>query len=150
MYRLVLLALCSVVAMPAPVKAESQDACAIWLCLPGGFPTGCGGAYSEFKHRIKKGKPPLPPLSSCTVDGKTDGHYQLGYEVWEECKAGYVLREDPNGNGHKSAKCYEESCAPEEYRSDYFYCQSHEAVRRVKPNYVKMWVDGEYLGQFFY
>ena len=57
--------------------ASSQDACAIWICLPGGFPSGCGGAYSEFKKRIKKGRDPLPKLSTCTTGPngeKIDGH----------------------------------------------------------------------------
>lgn len=27
---------------------------------------------------------------------------------------------------------------------------SYQAVLRPKPNYVKMWVDGDYLGQYFY
>ena len=41
---------------PSPGYSASQDACAIWICLPGGFPSGCSGAYSEFKKRIKKGQ----------------------------------------------------------------------------------------------
>ncbi len=136
--------------LPAAAKAESQDACAIWLCLPGGFPSGCSGAHSEFKHRIKKGKPPLPPLANCTVDGKTDGRYEMGREIWEACKDGYVLRESSQSGGREEAKCYEKNCAPEGYRSSRYYCESYEAVKRMKPNFVKMWVDGEYLGQFFY
>lgn len=151
MRNLVLLSLVAVLWLPVAARAESQDACAIWLCLPAGFPSGCSGAYDEFRHRIKKGRPPLPALSSCSEDGKTDGHYQLGYEIWEECKDGYVLREAPQGSWRQAARCYEESCAPEQYQeSNYYYCQSYDAVRRAKPNYVKMWVDGEYLGQFFY
>lgn len=47
--------------------AESQDDCAIWLCLPAGFPGGCGGAYSAFKDRIKHFRPPLPDFASCSV-----------------------------------------------------------------------------------
>ena len=37
--------------IPDASYAASQDECAIWLCLPGGFPEGCGGAYSAFKCR---------------------------------------------------------------------------------------------------
>lgn len=151
MKKIVFVMLCVLTVLPlSPAKAASQDACAIWLCLPGGFPTGCSGAYSEFRHRIKKRKPPLPNLSSCTVDGKTDGHYQLGYEVWKPCESGYVLRERKD-EWQQEAKCYKQSCAPEDYRNDDdFYCESYDAIKRVKPHYVKMWVDGDYLGQFFY
>lgn len=38
----------------APESQASNDDCAIWLCLPTGFPSGCGGAKSAFKKRIKK------------------------------------------------------------------------------------------------
>ena len=36
-----------------PAFAASQDECAIWLCLPGGFPQGCGAAHSAMIKRIK-------------------------------------------------------------------------------------------------
>lgn len=47
--------------------AASQDECAIWLCLPGGFPSGCGAAHSAMVSRIKDGKSPLPAFSACSV-----------------------------------------------------------------------------------
>ena len=34
------------------VQAASEDECAIWLCLPGGFPSGCGGAKSAMLKRL--------------------------------------------------------------------------------------------------
>lgn len=52
---------------PTPAMATSQSECAIWLCLPSAFPAGCGAAFSAFKNRIKKFRPPLPPFSSCAV-----------------------------------------------------------------------------------
>ncbi len=45
--------------------ASSSDECAIWMCLPTGFPSGCDGAKSAFKHRVKRHKSPLPSFSSC-------------------------------------------------------------------------------------
>ncbi len=132
--------------------ASSQDACAIWICLPGGFPSGCGGAYSEFKKRIKKGRDPLPKLSSCTTgpNGETiDGHYQLGYERFEPCNEGFVLRERQQGYRVTQGLCYRTGCAPQQYRENN-RCESYQALIRPKPNFVKMWVDGEYLGQYFY
>ena len=50
-----------------PAMAASDADCAIWLCLPTGFPSGCGDAKSAFKKRIKHLKPPLPNISSCLV-----------------------------------------------------------------------------------
>ena len=55
-------------ALSIPVFAADQDDCAIWLCLPTGFPSGCSGAKSAFKKRIKHLRPPLPDLMSCGVD----------------------------------------------------------------------------------
>ncbi len=46
-------------------NAASTDECAIWMCLPTGFTTGCDGAKSAFKKRIRKRKSPLPSFSSC-------------------------------------------------------------------------------------
>ncbi len=66
--KLTILALLAVFVLnPSLGNSASQDACAIWICLPGGFPSECSGAYSEFKKRIKKGRDPLPRLSSCTT-----------------------------------------------------------------------------------
>ncbi len=132
--------------------ASSQDACAIWICLPGGFPSGCGGAYSEFKKRIKKGRDPLPKLSSCTTGPngeKVDGYYQLGYERFEPCDEGYVLREKQQGYRATQGLCYRTQCAPGQYQEN-DRCENYQALIRPKPHYVKMWVNGEYLGQYFY
>ena len=129
-------------------NAASEAECAIWLCLPGGFPTGCTAAHSAFKSRIKKGKPPLPDLSACSIgsDGKSsNGRYEMGHEYFEPCKEGYVLRQTGYGIA-SSGRCERKFCRGES-------CQvqdSYEATRRSKPSYVKMWVDGQYLGQFFY
>ena len=132
--------------------AASQDACAIWICLPGGFPSGCGGAYSEFKKRIKKGRDPLPRLSLCTTGPngeKIDGYYQLGYERFEPCEDGYILRERRQGYRATQGACYLTRCAPSSFQEN-SSCEYYEAVIRPKPHYVKMWVNGDYLGQYFY
>lgn len=51
-----------------PAQAQSQDECSIWLCLPGGFPSGCGAAHSAMVSRLKNWKPPLPDFGSCAVN----------------------------------------------------------------------------------
>ncbi len=51
-----------------PTPAASQDECAIWICLPSGFPSGCGAAKSAMRDRIKDMKSPLPNFSSCAVN----------------------------------------------------------------------------------
>ena len=51
----------------APVKASGDAECGIWLCLPTGFPSGCGESKDAFKKRIKKFKPPLPSFIGCMI-----------------------------------------------------------------------------------
>jgi len=145
----------------SPAKAASRDACAIWLCLPGGFPQGCGGAYTEFKHRIKKGRPPLPDLSSCTIESdgeKFNGRYQLGFEEYYPCEDGFELKIKYESEGDNWARCVSKNYLSCSYREGaqiirrdenlcYYY---YTAKSRPKPNYVKMWVDGQYLGQFYW
>ena len=134
-----------------PAMAESEDACAIWLCLPGGFPQGCSDAYAEFRHRIKKRRPPLPDLSSCTTGPngeRINGRYQFGYERYLPCEEGFILLE--NQEVSYQASCYKEECVSSIYRQNYDECENHEAKRRLEPSYVKMWVGGQYLGQFYY
>ncbi|WP_223866409.1 conjugal transfer protein [Candidatus Enterovibrio escicola] len=54
----------------SPTAYAASDAdCSIWLCLPTGFPSGCGVAKNAFKKRIKKFKSPLPNFSSCLLKG---------------------------------------------------------------------------------
>lgn len=60
-------------ASPAPARAASVNECAIWICLPGGFPGGCEAAYAAMIARLKNLKPPLPDFSGCSKDGGDNG-----------------------------------------------------------------------------
>lgn len=138
-------------------KAESEADCAIWICLPGGFPSGCEAAYREYKGRIKHGRPPLPKLSSCTTGPngeKIDGQYELGYERYEFCKAGFFLKDSPDQDRYGTALCVKNECRNGSIDGGggggIGSCESYQAIKRQKQNYVKMWVNGDYLGQFFY
>lgn len=68
--RLILSTMLAVSMVPTSYAA-SQDECAIWLCLPTGFPSGCDGAKKAFRHRMRHFKPPLPAFSSCNVGSNT-------------------------------------------------------------------------------
>ena len=50
-----------------PCYAASQTDCGIWLCLPTGFPSGCGAEKAAFLHRMEHFKSPLPSFASCSV-----------------------------------------------------------------------------------
>lgn len=55
-------------SIPATSQAASKDECAILLCLPQGFPNGCSAAKKAWQKRLRKGKSPMPDLSSCTIE----------------------------------------------------------------------------------
>ncbi len=150
---LVLILIAVTLGVEKPSYAASQDECAIWLCLPGGFPQGCGAAHSAMIKRIKKKKPPLPSFGSCSEGGS--GNYRMGYEPFEPCKQGFELNIDDNNN-EQSARCVSNNV--------YQYCRNqtdveiqydnntcyYQAIKRPKPYFVEMWVSGDYLGKFFY
>lgn len=135
------------------IFAASEADCAIWICLPGGFPSGCAAAHRAFRDRVKHGRPPLPELWSCSSGPngeRASGDYQIGREIFESCASGFILREDYR-SGSPKGKCYMARCAPDRYmESNQTYCKNYEAVQRAKKNYIRMWVNGDYLGQFWY
>ncbi|OKP21804.1 hypothetical protein BSQ40_25610 [Serratia fonticola] len=60
---------------PKVSMAASQDECAIWLCMPAGFPgSECNAPHNAMIKRIKKGKSPLPSFGSCAVDSPQSGN----------------------------------------------------------------------------
>ncbi len=68
----------ALVLAPSAAFASSQDECAIWICLPGGFPNGCGAAKSAMMDRIEDRKSPLPSFRSCAV--QDSGGSQMSYD----------------------------------------------------------------------
>lgn len=142
--------------MVSSAHAASEAECAIWLCLPAGFSVSeCGAAHSAFKKRLRKGKPPLPPLASCVTgpDASTgNGRYEMGFELWEACRTGYqpVNYLDPF-QAERTRACVSEECPnmqPDVFGR--FACEHYPAIQRAKPHFIKIWVDKEYQGQFFY
>lgn len=55
-----------------PVRAASDDACAIWICLPTGFGKGCSKPHKEFRKRTRRGQPAMPPFQACMARPKGD------------------------------------------------------------------------------
>ncbi len=55
---------------PVTHAFDARD-CSIWLCLPFGFPSGCGEAKDAFKDRIMDFKSPLPRLDKCLLKSDT-------------------------------------------------------------------------------
>lgn len=140
-------------AHPSELEAASEAECAIWLCLPGGFPAGCGAAQQAFHFRVKYRLPPLPPLASCTAGpGGTEpsGRYETGYQEFETCKVGYRTRQIGVGRYSRQIACYPEDCNPEQYMPRDGSCIGYTPARKTQPNYIRLWVNDKYLGQYWY
>ncbi|WP_394213485.1 conjugal transfer protein TraL [Enterovibrio calviensis] len=129
-----------------PAQAESDAACAIWLCLPTGFPSGCGDAKSEFKKRLKKFKPPLPLLTSCIVKSDVGGGsnmnsnegYAARYPASTEC-----VKRPANATG-----CIEWQTTPARTIEGESCHDRDDTCTDLK--YVEVTIDGEITGSRFY
>lgn len=137
------------------VNAASEDECAIWLCLPTGFGQGCGGAKSAFKKRIKKFKPPLPPIHECIVENDTqtsDMSYDHGY-------AAYIPKQSKClkwiGGANTTKKCQSWKTIPEQYIvgkkcNIWKQGESYPAGCTETVNYVKTFLDGKQYGSDYF
>lgn len=69
----------SSVTVTTQAYSASESECAIWLCLPAGFPSGCSSAKHAMYKRLKKRKSPLPSFSSCAVESPNGGNSKFTY-----------------------------------------------------------------------
>lgn len=111
------LGLLSVVALTAQADdAHAYDMdCKVILCLAGGFPAGCGDAYSYMIKRITKTPKPLPPFGFCAMSDGTEykGH-NVSYRYLHRGTQGYdcpegkslYYRRDDEDRGQETAFCY--------------------------------------------
>lgn len=148
-----------------PAAAASNDECGIWLCLPGGFGSGCSGPKREFIKRIThrpKPKPPLPPYMSCS-GGKGSGSYEQGYESHEPCRAGFTTQDHYGDryqfsggtnrwNSAESRQCVNLNNCYHTGSGDNssYVCERYNANRRAKPYFVRITVDGKTYDKYFY
>jgi hypothetical protein len=106
------------VAAPGSAKAQDYDMdCKLLLCLPGGFPDGCGDAFDHMIDRLRDGK---SPIGFCGVaGGGAYDDYEIDYAFhraaspsgWE-CPEGSTLHHsvhDEDDRQTVSVFCYESS-----------------------------------------
>ena len=96
-------------------KAFDID-CKVILCLAGGFPSGCGDAYSYMIDRITD-TPPKPPFGFCAMsDGSEYQAHNVNYRFLGSGPEAYVCDDDKilfyrrddefRGFGQETAFCY--------------------------------------------
>lgn len=136
-------------------QAASQDECSIWLCLPGGFPSGCDGAKSAMLKRVKKGKDPLPDFASCAVktdhDASTMSYDYNNAAAIQERK----VCKRYSGN-HNNSRCVEWETQPAHYVKGKV-CQVNWQTGRRTPEgctstykYVDVYIDGQSAGDTYF
>ena len=69
-----------------PAVAQDYDIdCKLLLCLPAGFPEGCGDALSHMKDRLRHGR---SPIGFCGMGGGADyDDYEIDYEALPASRA---------------------------------------------------------------
>lgn len=140
--------------------AASQAECAIWLCVPTGFPSGCSSAKSAMIDRIKHFKSPLPSLSSCIVSAPSNSLPQQASNLrGADGKAAFIPAKTYCAKRTKYDSCAEwarhdaqlikgESCK---------ITYSSSSGKRVSPAnctktyyYAEVYIDGQKTGETYY
>lgn len=119
---------------PAAYAASDAD-CSIWLCLPTGFPSGCGDAKRAFKNRIKKFKPPLPNFVGCILKDSPQGSTMTYKEN--------IAAKMPDGSYIHGQRCIKEHHGQGEYTWQPRGCTGTWY-------YIDTYMDGQGYGERFY
>lgn len=165
--KYLVLALCVLVlgSFVPKMSYAGNSSCAIWLCLPTGFPSGCGSAKRAFKKRILRGKSPLPSLSSCMVSSpikitnpnldsssnmtSKDGvaaliraHKICEKQIYDRDKEGYVCTKWKQIKQHA---IHDERCVLLNKRRDRL---PHHCIKTIR--YIQTFMDGIQYGETYY
>ncbi|MBY4679154.1 conjugal transfer protein TraL [Marinobacterium arenosum] len=132
-----------------PTAAASDNECAIWLCLPGGFPEGCGSAKMAMVNRIAKGKSPLPPFSSCAIKDEDFLSYDYNYAA--------LIREQrvcTKWGSSNRERCLAYKAIPEHYVKG-TRCVSRGGIEEpsgciATRRYVDIYINGQKSGNTYY
>lgn len=138
-------------------QAASQDECAIWICAPGGFPSGCAAAHAAMVSRIKDLKPPLPSFGECAVSDP--GMSQMGAR---HGRAAYVPEHTVcdswrwTGGRDDRQECVSYRRVPERYVHNTTCTTHHETGERTPAEctrtvrFIEVYVDGALAGPTYY
>ena len=146
-------------------SSNPDNKCAIWLCLPTGFPKGCSGAKREAIRRIRHHKSPLPPLSPCLASSNLTSFKGSNISSNEGIAAyipanAYCEKTEcvKYGVGQYSNTCVQTKCIK---YNDEAYVRGTPCVRDTRGkstpkgctatlNWVEVTVDEQVMGATFY
>jgi len=129
-------------------EAASEDECAIWLCLPGGFPPGCESAHGAMHKRLRHGKHPLPELNSCVQgsDAPVNADASYGKEPYVSCRAGYtMIRGDHDPRDGQAAECVSDESVYDPFTGNRPADTYGAEVRPNNGRYVVITIDGQVI-----
>ncbi len=139
---------------PSASFAASQAECAIWLCLPGGFPAGCAAAHAAMIDRIKDFKPPLPPFASCAVDDGSNVNTSIDFST------AALIEEHPECSRYQPWDRDFTDCAKWEWVPRKFVKKTRCLIGPEGANepphcigtyyYVDVFIDGDLIGETYY
>lgn len=146
----------TVFAYTAPVQAASQDECSIWLCLPAGFPSGCGKAHSAMLKRISHFKSPLPSFSSCAVNPPSgSGSHMTSDDGYAAYIPPRTVCTRYRYNGRDNRRCVEQETIPEQYIKNTRCTRDRDGRRHPSFctktfRWAEVAVDGQLAGPTYY
>lgn len=141
---------------PSSALAASQDECAIWICLPGGFPSGCGAAHSAMIDRVKDMKSPLPSFSSCAVQDGSGSQMSYNYNYAALIAEHRVCkRYSYYGGRNDNRRCTEWETVPSQYMKGTRCRVDRDGNRTPRYcvgtyRYVDVFIDGGKAGDTYY
>ena len=136
--------------MPAPASAADYDMdCKLILCMPAGFPSGCGDAFDHMVDRLRDGK---SPIGFCAMnDGTEYDRYAIDYSVkraispqgWQ-CPAGKTLyhsaRNQDDARKVVNTFCYDTAYTRRGWTPD-GYETTTTYTNKTRPERTDFWVN---------
>lgn len=134
------------VSFSAPAAKASEWGCQVILCLASpGSPTqysACVPPIKKLWRHLAKGR----SFPSCDFVGANTS-VARGYDPYLPCEAGYVFRRGNHRDGDR-AQC--RSMTETRFGRDDYRYRSYDAIRRPKPRWIELTMDGRRYGRHYY
>ncbi|MGF1903526.1 hypothetical protein [Aliivibrio salmonicida] len=145
----------------SPTFAVSEDECNIWMCAPTGFSdSACKGAKKAFKKRTRRGKPPLPEFSRCSVLDEQVPNGTQASEMTYIDGVSAVIKETQQCTGWSGSNSNNRYCATwttiPQHLVKGVSCSRDKDGKESPKNcistvkWIETYMDGELFGDIFY